>query len=230
MSENKVVIKINYDKSRAGQTPATPKMVTIWHTGRIAAVTGLVVAIIGVSVWLFSGDSEQTPAPPIAEAVRTAPETIITSDNSMPVPQIETPQSVARKSPGEIPASANSISGQKHQPAIIYSRKVIRASLTYGVKDTEPTEQVKSATVQIRKEPVELYYFNEVRNMKGKTLFHQWFKDGQLVLKKAVEIRDNKARVWTAKNLSSRDKGRWRVQLLGKKGELYSEAGFDVIQ
>ncbi|MDT4328352.1 DUF2914 domain-containing protein [Methylomonas sp. MED-D] len=230
MSENKVVIKINYDKSRSGQVPQTPKMVTVWHTGRIAAVAGLMAAAIMLSAWLFIDNSEQTPANLTPETLPMAPETSMRSDNSIVAPQVETSPLAARKSPGETPVSPSSISEQKRQPAIIYSRKVIRASLTYGIKDTEPTEQVKSASVQIRKEPIELYYFNEVKNLKGKTLFHQWFKDGQPVLKKTIEVKDNKAKVWTAKNLSSRDKGQWRVQLLGKKGELYSETGFDVIQ
>ena len=227
MSDNKVVIKINYDKK---STPigSAPKTVTVWHTRRIlgAILTLAILSAILVS-WLSGNGEETAISTALNEKVQQTNNSTDTSVAGQPqVPLQVTPSS---STPNAISAESSAVKNQSapsRPAAIIYSRKVIRASMNASIKDNEPGEVAKFPLNIGPNQPVELFYFTEIRNFPDKVLFHQWLRNGQVVHQKQLDIKGSRTKVWSNKVFSVKDKGEWQVRLSDKKSKVYSEANF----
>ncbi|AMK78637.1 MULTISPECIES: DUF2914 domain-containing protein [Methylomonas] len=226
MADNKVVIKINYDKKHSGIN-TEPQTVTVWHIRRIlVAVLALVLMAILLFSW-FGGDDEdshtQIDATEKVQQFNKPDVEVVAQQESAtvekPVPAIVRKESVNSE-------SVKKIDTIKKPAAIIFDRKIIRASLNSKPKDDEPGEPIKSPLRVIPNQTTEVFYFSEIKNMKGKALYHQWSRNGQIVQQKQLDLKDKIAKVWTSKTLSVKDKGEWQVQLTDKKGKVYSEVNF----
>ena len=217
MAENRVVIKINYDKDKHRKELIDPKMVTVWHTKRIlVAAVILLLLIILIFSW-FSVDET-------SRQNQSAPEV-------SPNPAEAIPQSVTTERSAIKPLSG----GQDTQatqgsrpPAIILDKRVVRASINSVIKNNEPGEPIKSPVTIEPNQTLELFYFSEIKNMKDKVLFHHWFKNGQAVYKKQLDIKANKSKLISSRKLTAKDSGDWQVVLIDKKGKLFSEVNFSV--
>lgn len=233
MAENKVVIKINYDKDKnLKPINVEPKMVTVWHTRRILAAAAVLIVLVAVPVfWLSGNDNSDAPAP----ASAASEEIPLTINNPVPVNVSDT-VNVGKAAnvisdPQNLPTSksASASNSVKRPPAIIYDKKVIRASLNTGPKDKEPYQQVRLPIKLAHNQSIELFYFNELRNINERHLYHHWIKDGLTVDKKSLNISDNKVKVLSGKTLSYKDRGEWQIQLVDKKGKVFSEVSFSII-
>lgn len=216
MAENRVVIKINYDKDKHRKAIIDPKMVTVWHTKRILVAVAILLGIIVLIYTGFSNDDASKHNPQSAEALNNTPGAI-------------------EQTPIEIPASTTSLPAvqevvdiKKRPSAIILDRRVIRASLNTAFRNDEPADPIISPVTIEPNQSVELFYFSEVKNMKDKVLFHHWFKDGQVIFKKQLEIKANKSKLISSKKLTAKDGGDWQVVLVDNKGKLFSEVNFFV--
>ncbi|WP_171695735.1 DUF2914 domain-containing protein [Methylomonas sp. ZR1] len=228
MADNKVVIKINYDRKHPSIN-AEPQTVTVWHIRRIlVAVLVLVLMLIVLFSWFGGGDEDIDTQIDTTEKVQKL--------NTPDVEMVERQEPALLEKP--VPAivqqaSANSesvkkIDSVKKPAAIILDRKVIRASLNTEPKDDEPGEPIKSPLRVIPNQSREVFYFSEIKNMKGRSLFHRWSRNGQIVHQKQLDMKDKITKVWSSKILSAKDKGEWQVQLTDKKGKVYSEVNFSV--
>lgn len=232
MAENKVVIKINYDKDKNRQAIAEPKMVTVWHTRRILAALAILALLISLPFfWLIGNDipaENQVSQVESSETAKSADTQWVALDKAEA--RVDSKSvAVNIKSRGkENPVAENSLG--KRPAAIIFDRKVVRASLNKTLKDSEPDEPAVLPVKIAEHHSVELFYFNEIKNMKDKALFHRWLKDGKLVQNKALAIKDSKARVASARVFAAKDKGEWQIQLVDAKGKVYSEVNFSVSQ
>jgi hypothetical protein len=225
MSDNRVVIKINYDKNKPAKLSAEPKVVTVWHIRRIVvAIFFIVLIVLLLFFWLTGGEKDSQTEP--ADKVQQLNKTEVEQAESQPLSAIETPRAVTAHKPENNPESVKKTDSVRPPAAIIFSRKVVRASLNTELKDNEPSQQLKAPVSISRNQPTELFYFNEIRGMKNKVLFHQWQKDGHIVQKKQLDIKDNKWKVWSGKTLSTKDIGEWQVQLIDRKGVVYSQINF----
>lgn len=213
MAGNRVVIKINYDADKRKEV-IDPKLVTVWHTKRITVASGLLILTIAILFWFVSSDDRITvdEAQPIEAAIPHA--------TQLPSPSAESP---VEKSPLEVPVKQLSIVKGE---AIIFNKRVIRASLNTSMKDDEPGQPLSSALSVTSGRSQELFYFSETRRVADGPLFHLWLKDGRAVQKKPVDKQKTK---FTSKYLIGlKDLGQWQVQLIDKKGRVYCQAGFDV--
>lgn len=234
MSENKVVIKINYDKDRNRKVMAEPKMVTVWHTQRIlAALAILALTVIILIIGLSGDDTGETIAPQQATQVEGV--TASNGDDALikrpdvAVNTNRTPGDRESDSTKQVPAKNPQANNTGKRPAaIIFDKKVIRASLNSGAKDKELFEPVKVPIRLAENQTIDLFYFNELRNIKDKVLYHSWLKDGKAAYKKQLDIKDSRAKVLSAKTLSYKDKGEWQIQLVDRKGKVFSEVNFSV--
>ncbi len=228
MADNKVVIKINYDKKQAGLS-SQPQTVTVWHTRRILIAVLAIVLVILLLFSLFSGDGNDSDTQiNSAEKVQQLNPVEAESVAQQPSPAVENTQPVVTPKQPVKSESAKVTDTVKRPAAVILDRKVIRASLNSKPKDKEPGEPIKSPVRVNQNQPVELFYFSEIKNMKAKVLFHQWRRNGQLVLQKQLDTNAYISKVWTSKTVSVKDKGEWQVQLADKKGKVYSEVNFVV--
>lgn len=222
MADNRVVIKINYDKDKQRKALIDPKMVTVWHTGRILSAVFILLVLILGAIYMFSGkDADENPAQAnesITPAGVTPPQTPAILEAELPKPP---------PVPGDVSNTGN-VEVVKRPHAIIYDRRVVRASLNTAPKNDEPGNPVKQPVILGQNESMELFYFSQIKNLMGHTLFHAWYKDGQLINKKQFEVKSNNARLVSSRKLTAREAGEWRVVLLDKKGKKLSEVNYSV--
>lgn len=233
MAENKVVIKINYDKDKNRKAMAEPKMVTVWHTRRILSALSVLALIVIALVFRLSGDDiqdagklEKSEHAEMRESFNAADAAV--KGSNIAVNQNETKDQAVEtvKPSGRQKEPANAAA--KRPAAIILDKKVIRASLNTGPKDKEPYQPVKLPLQLDQNQTIDLFYFNELRNIKDRALYHYWSKDGRIVYKKQLDIKDGRAKVLSSKTLSYKDKGEWQIQLVDRKGKVFSEVNFSV--
>jgi hypothetical protein len=229
MAENKVVIKINYDKDKI-RGPSEPKMVTVWHARRILAAVAILTLLVGIPIFWFGGGYSQDSAK-LEQAETEEKERSLNNDD--PVIQQSGVAVNADQIVSQVVEKVKQNTGKngvveetKRPAAIIYTKKVVRASLNSGPKDKEPYQPVKLPIRLAQNQKVELFYFTELRNIKDGILYHYWAKDGRMVDKKQLNIKDGSARILSGRTLSYKDKGEWQIQLVDKKGKVFSEVNF----
>ncbi|MDD2759841.1 MAG: DUF2914 domain-containing protein, partial [Methylomonas sp.] len=123
--------------------------------------------------------------------------------------------------------SLNSTDAQRPS-AIIFDKRVIRASLNTEPHYGEPGEPVPSPVIIKQDHSVELYYFSEIKNMKGRVLFHRWLKNGQTAYKKQFSVEADKFKLISSRKFEHKDAGEWQVVLIDNKGKRYSEVNFSI--
>lgn len=224
MADNRVRIKINYDKDQQRKAIIDPKIVTVWHTGRIVTAVFILLVFILGTVYLFSGNDADQNKPKAGEIINraevTPPETAAIVNPELPSPE---PSLAVRISDTRNPAVV------KRPSAIIYDRRVIRASINTAPKNGEPGDPFKTPVILGQDESKELFYFSQIKNMAGHTLFHAWYKDGQLIIKKQFEVKNDNAKLISSRKLTVKEAGEWQVVLMDKKGKTLSEANYSVI-
>ena len=223
MADNRVRIKINYDKDKQRKALIDPKMVTVWHTGRILSAVLILLTVITGAIYLFSGKS--------ADENKLQSNEIINATEVTPpqAPAIVSPELPKAEPPAPVQISdTKNAEIVKRPPAIIYDRRVIRASINTAPKNNEPGDPVKPAVVLGQNESKELFYFSQIKNMIGHTLFHAWYKDENLIIKKQFEVKTDNARLISSRKLTAREAGEWRVVLMDRKGRKLSEANYSV--
>jgi hypothetical protein len=235
MAENKkIVIKINYDKNAGGSPIKPQRMVTVWHKKRIAMVLGLLsVLIITMVLWLHNNNqpnqirSEQSAALGMpGEMPEKGRIGSIQDTEARSLPKINQNSDKSPKTAHDKTDSASL--AVKHAAAIIFDKTVIRASLNSLLKDNEPYELVTGPIRLAENQTIELFYFNELKGIKHKVFYHNWSKDGKLVYQKQLDVKSKQLKVNSAKILAFGDKGNWQIQLVDKKGKIFSEVNFVV--
>lgn len=230
----RVVIRLNYDKDKKRKQLIDPRMVTVWHKGRITGAIVILALLIGSMVFLISGEETKENKPLSLESVKQVQPIAAAQNDEISVPKAET-NSVqsdpinTRSSVMPNPKREASSSGDaKQPPAIIFDRRVIRASLNTAPRYGEPGEPIKPLVSLMPEQTVEAFYFSEIKNMKNRVLFHQWFKNGELVYKKHFNVETDKFKLISSKKLTAKDVGEWQVALIDQKGRRYSEVNFSV--
>ena len=219
MSENKVVIKINYDKAQARNSAVTPKMVTVWHTRRILVAVGVLLLLCLIILFLsMDGNNESNKT---ESSVVDNGANITNTQVSEPGTSIVNPIS-----PPIIDARENAI--VKRPEAIILDKHVVRALLSSAPNNDEPGERIKSPVNIAENQTQELFYFVQTKNLKNSILFHRWYKDGQVMSKKQFNVKSNNAKLISSHKLTAKDIGQWQVVLIDKKGKLLSEVNYFV--
>jgi hypothetical protein len=110
----------------------------------------------------------------------------------------------------------------------ILSSKVVRSQLTNRVINNEPRD-LMSSPVLIKRDNIRMiYYFTELKNMSGETIYHDWIYKGKSVFKKRFDIKGNRWRLTTQKNLNNTSFGKWKVKLTDIKGNSLHEINFKV--
>jgi hypothetical protein len=203
MAEKKnIVIKLKFPRSdKMLETPVSaPKTITEWNIKRIAfAVGGLAVIIASVLYSFQSSSSKAT----IDKAVVTVPTQTVASAPDINKPVIDTIQDTAKK-------------------------KVVRAKLTTKIVDSEPVGEISPPLTADEKNPRPVYYFAELADMKGATVYHEWLLDDKLVSKKIVHISDNPWRTSSRQMIAYTTNSHWTVRLVDETGQVLNEKKFTV--
>ena len=225
MTEPKnIVIKVKYTAPDdvAQAPPAQPRMITEWNIKRIASALGVVILLLaGVLFLLLSSDTDKVKnqvAPTMAPAS--------TSPTSEAKPQ-ESPAVVATT-----PAAPGATLKPSQSPSTpvktSHNGRIRRAALAYRIIDKEPADLIGSTISVSKDKPVLVHYFTEVRGKAHQTLFHEWRKDGQMILRHPVTIGAERWRTSSQRQLDWNDRGFWSVRTVDDKGGIFNEMQFTV--
>lgn len=117
----------------------------------------------------------------------------------------------------KVPVSNNSV--DKH---------IVRALLTTRVKNKEPVDKVIPPVIVNENHAIGIYYFTEIINMKGHSLYHQWLWNDNIIYKRKINILGDRWRAATGKFITHDKQGMWRVRIVDKQGVILDQIVFKV--
>lgn len=105
---------------------------------------------------------------------------------------------------------------------------ISRAVLTTGISEREPVDVLKDSIEQTEFQE-KLFFFTEVRKLKGQTISHLWFHQDQLMAEIPLTISADRYRTYSSKNIMPSQTGQWRVEAVTAQGELLAQKTFRII-
>jgi type II secretory pathway predicted ATPase ExeA len=186
--------------------------------GRVAILAGIGALLVGAFVVAI------TP-PPLPETT-VRPDALVSDTLShhreiTPVPLSET--AIQLYAGTELELKKSGVSKEKTSSPATGS-KVVRAQFTTGIREREPINQL-GPVIQAAKAG-QLYYFTELRNMRGETITHRWEYEGRVVTEVPFRIKSDSWRVYSRKQLTPATKGNWLVVVTDSKGEVIRRDSF----
>ncbi len=205
----------------------------------------LTVSVVGIMSWLFfapSSEPQPTVSTFIEDDVSPVPEkqAAVTLSNKVvqplplpavpiiPTPTTETLEieekplfSESATAPPPLPQPV--VETVATQIAPIKAEKknnninIRRAQFTNGIIKREPIDNIDQLSAAA-KELKKIYYFTELRGLKGETIMHQWQHENNVVAEVEFKVRGNRWRVYSSKYLQSHKKGSWQVVVKDEKG------------
>jgi hypothetical protein len=109
------------------------------------------------------------------------------------------------------------------------NKHIIRALLTLRIDNNEPVDELLLPLKLGKKKPVSVYYFVELAAMNGRTVYHEWLLNGELVTRKKVNISDDSWRTSSRQLFAYSARNNWTARLVDETGQLLNEIQFTVI-
>lgn len=159
-----------------------------------------------------------SPAPVGAASVspqpgKTDPAATLTTPDAAPVPEPDADPAVPETGPVPTAAPAPRHGG------------VARAQFTSGIHRREPVDRLGPTLSAAANRAGGVYYFTELHDMQGHTVFHRWELDGKKVAEVRFPVRGRRWRVYSSKVINHSLAGQWRVVVTDDRGRiLHSDA------
>ena len=116
------------------------------------------------------------------------------------------------------------------KPEASVNNNITRALLTFKINNNEPVGEINLPLKLSKKKSTSVYYFVELTGMKGRTVYHEWLLDGNLITRKKINISDNdKWRTLSRQLFAYTARTNWTVRLVDETGRILNEIHFDVI-
>lgn len=110
----------------------------------------------------------------------------------------------------------------------IESDHLKRAVLSRKLQDKEPAGELPAEVTMNNEGIIRVYFFNELENLKGQTVFHDWYRDDERVARVTMRPRGNSLRASSAKYINRNMLGQWRVEATTKSGDRLGSGHFNV--
>jgi hypothetical protein len=117
------------------------------------------------------------------------------------------------------------------EPAVasaITDPRVLRAQLSAGVRGKEPTARLQPPVQVTGRGDRTIYYYSEVRDFDGQTVFHRWEREGKVIASVPIKIRGQRWRFYSRKTITPKMTGDWRVILADSTGKELAGSSFSV--
>ncbi|POZ52376.1 DUF2914 domain-containing protein [Methylovulum psychrotolerans] len=221
MAEKKnLTIKVKYPTAAKTSKALSPSaaVITVWNVQRIGLAAAALLGFLLLIVYAFSDDD--TPPPAVvadSPSAQAAPAQAVPAAPKTPAaqPPVVTPVPVAAN-----PSVAVAL---PHEQA-----RIRRAVLAARITDKEPADEIVRGVTVPPGQLKTAYYFNELRGMTGKILYHEWLRDGVSVMKEPLQVGADRWRVSSHKTFDDKAAGQWTVRLLDDTGKLLDEKTFAV--
>lgn len=129
---------------------------------------------------------------------------------------------LTRTEPVAAPSTPAASANQADSP----TPRIARAQFTNGIQGREPIDRVESVVQSDGQTNQQLYYFTDLRNLKGETVTHRWEHKGQQVAEVSFNVGGNRWRVFSSKSLPPDMTGEWQVIVTKSDGEPLKTASF----
>jgi len=228
---NKVVIKVNYKgANEAINIPSETDMITEWHYQRILSAVVLIMIFIIAPFYFFNDEDVNNQALVVTDPVPASEEKetkkLIKNIEPVVEDKIITPTIRKTQSVGNKKVTATIVKTTSKQ----IDNTIIRSLLTTGLNNKEPIDNITSSLTATKDKAAGIYYFTEIANMKGQSLYHHWLWKDKLIYKRRIAILGNRWRAATSKLIPYSKVGDWRVRLVDSQGDVLKEIQFKVIQ
>ncbi len=238
-----IVIKVSYPVAGKAAENVAPMMVTEWNIKRIVLAVGALIFVLAGLIYVISNDTqkadvdnatvlvnalENQAAPQIEVKNLNLPRQVVAETN----PLINSKKELNKKA-ASTPVK-QLIKTQRKEKVIndrVYLKvnpNVSRALLTYAINNKEPVGEIVKDVDISHKKPILVYYFTELKSMKGSKVYHEWLKNGAVVSRQGLAVLDDTWRTSSRKLLSDSEKGNWTVRLVDRNGQILNEKNFKV--
>lgn len=175
-------------------------------------------------------------AEPVASMPEVKPKTVVVAKSHG---HVEKP-SQAKAHPEKKIASASVVKQVKPQkkadmPAVkpkpvpvVADKYLARAVLTTSLSGKEPDGDAAAKINTADSKPVTLYYFNELRNMGGQTIRHEWLQNGKLIASYDLLVAADRWRTSSHRSFAGKSKGEWQVRSVAADGKLLNQKTFAI--
>jgi hypothetical protein len=106
--------------------------------------------------------------------------------------------------------------------------RVNRSQITSGIVEREPVDQLGAVIDATANGPKTVFYFNELRNMSGRSLTHTWLHHGRSVSTMRFTVGSSRWRLNSRKTFSAVLAGDWQVVLQDESGKVLASERFEV--
>ena len=115
-------------------------------------------------------------------------------------------------------------------PQIAINNTITRALLTFATNKNEPVGEITFPLKLSKKKSTSVYYFVGLTGMKGRTVYHEWLLDGDLITRKKINISDDdKWRTLSRQLFSYTARNGWTARVVDEAGQVLNEIRFNVI-
>jgi hypothetical protein len=248
--EKKLTIKVTSKTERRIMEPEL-EMVTEWNIKRIVIALLLLLILIATLAYYFSisdshvamsiddidNDEAMVASHAAQQVSKSAPlqkqitqQTEVVATRMRVIPQKEVIKQVKTDL---VPNVDKEVERSEQQAAVelggaTLHHNISRAQLAVGVRDKEPFGKVDLPFVVNKEKASGVFYFTEVMNMKGKTVFHEWLFQDDIAYKRKFNIRGDRWRIATSKLFDTHYIGTWQVRIITQEGELLHKIDFTV--
>ena len=140
----------------------------------------------------------------------------VIEDNIEPLSEISSPTQEESQLPVQL--AANSVIDDVEE-VILPTGLVKRAQFTSGIKDREPVDQIEPFAVEDEKDFMQLYFFTEVTKLAGRTIYHRWELNGEVLAEVPFEVKSAwRWRVFSSKQILATMQGEWQVSVVDDLG------------
>jgi hypothetical protein len=108
-------------------------------------------------------------------------------------------------------------------------KNIIRALLTFKINNNEPEGEIVLPLKLSKTNSTSVYYFVELNAMKGRTVYHEWLLDNELITRKKVNISDDTWRTSSRQLFAYSDRTNWTTRLVDESGQILNEIHFNAI-
>ncbi|WXU00036.1 MAG: hypothetical protein Ctma_0744 [Catillopecten margaritatus gill symbiont] len=95
-------------------------------------------------------------------------------------------------------------------------QNISNAVFAQSVENRVPVQILTEADNSLRK----VYFFTNIRNLKGDKITHRWTYKDKVKAEISFDIKGNRWRVWSSKNLWHTWTGEWKVEVLNQSGQV----------
>ena len=225
--KKKVVLKVSFSK-REGlpNKKEQPQLITEWNYTRIAIALIILFILIATGVGLLLDDNKRVHPANIPQSKQTKDaQTTIRN-----VPDKAADSIVLKETK---PLVDSSLSNKKQAVINTFTEtldNVVRAQLAKGIWKNEPFGKITDSIKVNSEEATGIFYFTELNNMKGQTVFHVWKHEGTIIFKKQRDVLEDSYKTYTSKLFTKRSVGSWSVETVDSNNKQMNVINFTVVE